>query len=67
MAFVLAAVELALGVLAAVSQPWWLATGWMVIAALYLASGVAMVKWGSPEPRSKYPTRWRPFWPPDER
>ena len=67
MSFAVAAGYALVATLAVISQPWWLATAWAVLAALSLASGIAMLKWGSPEPRSKYPTRWRPFWPPDER
>jgi hypothetical protein len=56
-----------IGSLAVFVEPWWLATAWLVLAALWLASACAMLRWGSPEPRTKYPTRWFPFWPPDER
>jgi hypothetical protein len=50
----------------AFGQPWWLATMWGVLGVANIASGIAMMRAGEPW-RSKYPMRWFPFWPPDER
>lgn len=62
----MAGLALLCGTLGVWFQPWWFVSWWLLWGSLYLASGLAMLRHGEPL-RSKYPTRWFPFWPPDER